>query len=108
MFIKEGSNMFVEHITVDEFKRKPDNIYQSTTSRSKFYSMQDNIKEIILNELIRGDEERMRTNDMLNDPRTYDRSDSLPEVLEHDKYPDEAHAYVAKTAPNVVDKDELT
>ena len=50
----------------------------------------------------------MRTNDMLNDPRTYDRSDSLPKVLEHDKYPDEAHAYVAKTAPNVVDKDELT
>jgi hypothetical protein len=100
--------MFVQHITVDEFKKKLDSIYQSTSSPSKFYSMQDNLKEIILNQLIQEDEERMRTKDLLNDPKTYDRSYSLPEVLEHDKYPEEVHAYAAKIAPNAVDKDELT
>ncbi len=40
MFIKEGSNMFVEHITVEDFKKKLDSIYQSTASPNKFYSMQ--------------------------------------------------------------------
>ena len=70
--------------------------------------MQDNLKEIILNQLIQEDEERMRTKDLLNDPKTYDRSYCLPEVLEHDKYPEEVHAYAAKIAPNAVDKDELT
>ena len=49
----------------------------------------------------------MLTKDLLNDPKTYDRSYSLPEVLEHDKYPEEVHAYAAKIAPNAVDKDEL-
>jgi hypothetical protein len=43
-----------------------------------------------------------------NDPNTYDRSCSLPEALEHDKYPGEVHTHAAKIAPNVVDKDELT
>jgi hypothetical protein len=70
--------------------------------------MQDNLKEIILNQLIQEDEERMQAKDLLNDPKTYDRSYSLPEVLEHDKYPEEVHAYAAKIAPNAVDKDELT
>ncbi len=45
---------------------------------------------------------------MQNDPNTYDRSCSLPEALEHDKYPGEVHTHAAKIAPNVVDKDELT
>ena len=30
MFIKEDNAMFVEHITVDEFKKKLDTIYRST------------------------------------------------------------------------------
>jgi hypothetical protein len=50
----------------------------------------------------------MQTKDLLNDPKTYDRSYSLPEELEHDKYPEEVHAYAAKITPNAVDKDELT
>ncbi len=33
---------------------------------------------------------------------------SFPEILEHDRYPEEVHAYAAKTVPNVFDKDELT
>ncbi len=45
--------MFVEHITVEEFKKTLDNIYQSTASPNKFYSMQDNLMETILNDLIR-------------------------------------------------------
>ena len=61
MFIEEGSNMFVWHITVDEFKNRLDSIYLSTSSSSKLYSMQDNLKQIILNELIWEDEKRMQT-----------------------------------------------
>ena len=53
--------MFVQHIAVDEIKKKLDIIYQSTMSASKIYSMQDNLKEIILNELIQEDEERIQT-----------------------------------------------
>jgi hypothetical protein len=41
MAIKEGSNMLVEHITAEEFKRRLDSIDQSTASPNKFYSMQD-------------------------------------------------------------------
>ncbi len=52
MLIEEGSNMLVHHITEDGFKKNLDSIYKSTQSPSKFYSMQDNFKEIILNQLI--------------------------------------------------------
>jgi hypothetical protein len=68
----------------------------------------DNIRDIILKDLIREDEERMQTKDVWKDHQTYDRSFSFPEVLEHDKYPEEVHAYAAKTIPNSFDKDELT
>ena len=44
----------------------------------------------------------------MEDKQAYDRSFSFPEVLEHDKYPEEVHAYAAKTVPNVFNKDELT
>jgi hypothetical protein len=50
----------------------------------------------------------MQTKDLLNDPQTYDRSCSLPEVLEHDKCPEEVHTYAVKIAPNAVDINELT
>ncbi len=50
----------------------------------------------------------MQTKDVWKDHQTYDRSFSFPEVLEHDKYPEEADAYAAKTIPNSFDKDELT
>jgi hypothetical protein len=56
----------------------------------------DNIRDIILKDLIREDEERMQTKDVCKDHQTYDRSFSFPEVLEHDKYPEEVHAYAAK------------
>ena len=69
----------------------------------KFYSMQDNIMEIILSELIREDWKTVRTKDMLNDPKLYDRSYSLPEVLKHEKYLNEVHAYATKIAPKIVD-----
>ena len=109
IFIKEGSNMFIEHITVEKYKKKLDHLSQSAASYNRFDSILDNITEIFLHELIREDEERMQTNDMLNYTKTYDRSYSFPEVLEleDDKYPDEVHAYAAKIAPNVVDKDKL-
>jgi hypothetical protein len=44
----------------------------------------------------------------LKDHQTYDRSLSFPEVLQHDKYPEEVHACPAKPIPSRFDKDELT
>ncbi len=66
------------------------------------------IRDIILKDLIREEEERMQTKDVWKDHQTYDRSFSFPEVLEHDKYIEEVHAYAEKTIPNSFDKDELT
>ncbi len=73
----------------------------------------DNIKDTILNDLIREDEERIRGNDVCKDQQTHDRSfsESCPGVLdslEHDKFPEEVHSYAARIIPNVLDKDELT
>ena len=88
MFIKKDGNMFVEHISVQEFKKKLDDIYRSTESPTQFYSIHYSIKEIIMNDLIREDEERMRSKDVWKSQSTYDRSFSLSEVLEHDKHPE--------------------
>ena len=106
MFIKE--DMYVEHISVTDFKKKLDDIYRSTESPNQYNSIHDNIKDIILNDLIREDEERNRGKDVWKDQQTYDRSFSCPEVLEPEKFPGEVHAYAARIIPNVLDKDELT
>ena len=108
MFIKKDGNMFVEHITVDEFKQKLDEIYRTTESPTQFYSIHDNIKEIIMKDLIKEDEERKKSKDVWKDQSQYDKLYSFPEVLEHDQYPEEVHAYAAKTVPNVFGSDELT
>jgi hypothetical protein len=50
----------------------------------------------------------MQTKDVWKDYQSYDRSFSFPEVLEHEKYPEEVHAYAAKTIANRLDKDEQT
>ena len=68
----------------------------------------DNIKDIILNYLVREEEERMRKNDVWKDQHAFDRSFSCPAVPEHDKYSEEVHLYTARIAPHVFDKDELT
>jgi hypothetical protein len=57
--LKEDNAMYVQHIAVDEFKKKLDSIYRSTESPSQFYSIHDTIKDIILKDLIREDEEQM-------------------------------------------------
>jgi hypothetical protein len=108
LFIKEDNAMYVQHITVDEFKNNLDSIYRSTESQSQFYSIHDNIKDIILKDLTQKDEEQMQSKDIWKVNQAYDRSFSIPEILKHDKYPEEVHAYAAKTVPNVFDKDELT
>ncbi len=82
--------MFVEHVTVDEFKKKLDTIYRSTGLPSQFYSVHDNIRDIIQKDLIREDANK----DAWKDHQTHVRSFSVPE--EHDKYPEEVHAYAAK------------
>ena len=61
-----------------------------------------------MNNLIREDEEKMRSKDVWKNQTTYDRSLTLQDVLEHDKHPEEVHAYAARTAPNVFGSDELT
>ena len=52
--------MFVEHITVNDLKKKLNEIYSSTESMNQYNEIQDNLKEIILRDLIREDEEKMR------------------------------------------------
>ncbi len=66
------------------------------------------MKEIILRDLIKDDEEKMRSKDVWKDTSTYNRSYSFPEVLDHDHHPHEVHAYAARIIPNTVDKGELT
>ena len=100
--------MFVEHVIVNDVKKKLNEIYSSTESMSQYNEIQDNLKEIILRDLIREDEEKMRQKSIWKDNQMYDRSYSFPEVLEHDKYPEEVHAFAARTVPNTFDKDELT
>ncbi len=46
MFIKKDGNMYVEHVTVEEFKKKLRDLYLSPSQYSK---IQDNIRMIILN-----------------------------------------------------------
>ena len=108
MFIKEDMDMFVEHITVEDFKKKLDSIYRSTESPSQYNTIHDNIKEIILNNRIREDEERTKAKTIWKETNTFDRLFYFPEVIEHEKIPEEVNAYAAKIVPNVVDKDELT
>ncbi len=67
MFIKEGNAMYVQHITLDEFKKKLDSICRTTESPSQFYSIRDNIKDIILKDLILENEERMQSKDIWED-----------------------------------------
>ena len=50
----------------------------------------------------------MQAKDVWNNRSKYDRTFSFPEILEHDNHPEEVHAYAARLAPNLFDKDELT
>jgi hypothetical protein len=108
MFIKKDGNMYVEHISVEEFKKKLHDLYLSTELPSQYVTIQEDIKEIILNDLIREDEEKAQAKDVWNNQNKYDRSFSFPEVLEHDDHPEKVHAYAAKLVPNLFDKDEIT
>ncbi len=108
VFIRE--NMYVEHATVDDLKKKLDcdNIHRSTESPNHHNSIQEHLKDIILRDLIKDDGEKMKSKDVWKDTRTYDRSYSFPEVLDHDHHPHEVHAYAARIIPNTVDEDEST
>ena len=56
MFTKEYYDVYVQHTTVGEFKEKSNCIYLSTESPSQFNSIYDNIKDIILKDLIPEDQ----------------------------------------------------
>ncbi len=73
MFIKEDNAVYVQNITVDEFKKKLDSIYRSTESLNQFYSIHDTIKDIILKDLILEDKERMQLKGIWKDKQAYDR-----------------------------------
>jgi hypothetical protein len=45
---------------VTEFKKKLDEIYRSTESPSQYNAVPNNIKDIMLNDLIRKDEEKRK------------------------------------------------
>jgi hypothetical protein len=46
--------------------------------------------------------------DVWKNQSKYDKIIFFSRGLEHDKYPEEVHAYAAKTVPNVFGSDELT
>ena len=97
VFIKE--DILVEQITVADLKKKMTQIYNTTESMDRFIKYHEGLKEIIMEDLLRQDNERMRAKqDVLNDTQTYDRSYPMPEILEHDQHPDKVHAYAAKNS----------
>ncbi len=76
-------------------------IYRSTESPSLFFSIDDNIKDIIIKDLIREDDGQMQSKDVWKQKQAYDRSFSFPEILEQCMRQKQFQI-------NVFDKDELT
>ena len=76
----------------------------------EYNNVWDNIKQVILDNRIREDEQRimMKSKDVLDDNTLYTKSFSLNAPLKHDQHPDISYAFKAKTSPNIFDKDEIT
>ena len=63
-------------------------IVDNADTRREYDNVRDNIKPVILNDLIREDEERMQAKDILVDDTLYNKSFSLNATLKHDQSPD--------------------
>ena len=107
VFIKEGSNIYVNQITVADLKNKLQRIFLSTDSFDHFAQFQEGLTKVVYNDLLQADDE-VRAKEMWNTSTTFDRSYSLPQALEHDTPSDVVHAYAARTIADLQSKDELT
>ena len=94
--------------TLSDFNEKLIEIFDTADSMREYNKVRDNIKQVILNDLIREDEERMQSMDVLDENTLYNTSFSLNATLKHDQHPDILYAFKAKTSPNIFDKDEIT
>ena len=100
--------MNVEKFTLSDFNDRLIEIFDTAESMREYNDVRDNIKQVILNDQIRGDEKRMQSKDALDENFLYNRSCSLDATLKHDQHPEISYAFKAKTSPNVFDKDEIT
>ena len=107
VFFYEGSEVFVDKMTVDDFNKRLEEIFDTTHSMQEYDSIRDNIQKIIMEQLIREDQDRTSAKDSLNDTGTYSKSYSFTATLQHDEFPEVSVAYAAKVK-NSLDSDDLT
>jgi len=96
VFVYEGDELWVEQITVSDFNAKLEEIFHTTSSQKQYDYVRDNIQKILMEQLIREDEEKTASKQPLEYGGTYDRSYSFSAALAHDKHPDVSLAYKAK------------
>ena len=96
VFVYEGDELCVEQITVSDFNAKLEQIFDTTASQEDYDSVRDNIEKIIMEELIRDEEEKLKTKSSFQDTGSYDRLYSFSAALVHDTHPDVALSYKAK------------
>ena len=96
IFMYEQSDTFVEKITVDDFNGRLKEIFATTKSMREYDSIRENIQKIIMEELIREDQEKILANDLQRDTGSYDGSFSFAASLVHDEFPETAAAYAPK------------
>ena len=67
IFVREGTQMQEEKFTLSEFNEKLIEIFDTADSMREYNKVRDNIKQVILINLICDDEERMQSKDALDD-----------------------------------------
>ena len=85
MFAREGTQMEVEKFTLSDFNAKLIVIFDTANSMREYNNVRDHIKQVILDDLIREDGERMQSKDVLDDDTLYNKSFSLNSTLKHDQ-----------------------
>jgi hypothetical protein len=126
VFLYEGSNAYVEKMTVADFNAKLEEIFETAQSRDDYESYRDSLQKIILQELIRNDartdphtcsvsddvdcaagERSYAFAASLSSDRKYRVAYTFADWLVHDQHPEIAVAYAAKVK-NPLGSDDLT
>ena len=80
--------MEVVKFTISDFNEKLTEIFDTADSMTEYNDFRDIIKQIIFYGLIREDEERMQSKDVLDGNTLYDKSISLNATLKNNQHPD--------------------
>ena len=99
--------MVIDKITVEDFNRRLEEIFDPTWSKNEYDSIKDNIQKIIMEELLREDQERSAAKQYVNGNESYTKTYALTDVLKHDTYPETTVAYAARVKKSH-SSDELT